>query len=81
MGAYLRETADRSILDEGVPYDNQPGTETTLYEHLQRAIQYTLDRMGPHGLPLIGRADWNDCLNLNSHSRDPRREFPDDRTG
>ena len=73
--------ADRSILDEGVPYDNQPGTETPLYEHLQRAIQYTLDRMGPHGLPLIGRADWNDCLNLNSHSETPGESFPDDRTG
>ncbi len=75
VGAYLRETADFSILDELVPYDNQPGSETPLHEHLQRAIQYTLERMGPHGLPLIGRADWNDCLNLNSRSEKPGESF------
>lgn len=75
VGAYLRETADEAILHERVPYDNEPGSETPLYEHLQRAIQYTLDRLGPHGLPLIGRADWNDCLNLNSHSERPGESF------
>ena len=75
VGAYLRETADLSILSELVPYDNQPGSEKPLHEHLQRAIQYTLDRVGPHGLPLIGRADWNDCLNLNSHSAMPGESF------
>ena len=68
VGAYVRETGDSSVLDECVPYDNQPGSETALYEHLERAIQYTRERLGPHGLPLIGRADWNDCLNLNSHA-------------
>jgi cellobiose phosphorylase len=73
--AYLKETGDWSILDEGVPYDNQPGTETRLYEHLQRSIQYTQDRIGPHGLPLIGRADWNDCLNLNCFSSTPGQSF------
>ncbi len=75
VGAYLRETADLSILNELVPYDNQPGSEMPLHEHLQRAVQYTLDRLGPHGLPLIGRADWNDCLNLNSHSERPGESF------
>ncbi len=75
VGAYLRETDDWSILTEGVPYDNEPGSEKPLYEHLQRAIQYTLERMGPHGLPLIGRADWNDCLNLNAHSETPGESF------
>jgi cellobiose phosphorylase len=75
VGAYLRETADLNILSELVPYDNQPGSETPLHEHLQRAIQYTLERTGPHGLPLIGRADWNDCLNLNSHSERPGESF------
>ena len=74
-GAYLRETADWSILDERIPYDSQPGSEAPLYEHLERAIQYTLDRLGPHGLPLIGRADWNDCLNLNSPSATPGESF------
>lgn len=75
VGAYLRETADWDILDECLPYDNQPGSDGPLFEHLQRAIQYTVDRLGPHGLPLIGRADWNDCLNLNSHSETPGTSF------
>jgi len=75
VSAYLRETGDWGILDEPVPYDNIEGTETPLYEHLQRSIQYTLDRIGPHGLPLIGRADWNDCLNLNCFSDTPGQSF------
>jgi cellobiose phosphorylase len=75
VAAYLRETGDWAILDELVPYDNQPGSETPLYEHLQRSIQYALDRIGPHGLPLIGRADWNDCLNLNCFSDTPGESF------
>ena len=53
----------------------RPGSETPLYEHLQRAFRYTLDRLGPHGLPLIGRADWNDCLNLNCFSETPGESF------
>jgi cellobiose phosphorylase len=73
--AYLKETSDASILDEPVPYDNEPGSETPLYEHLQRCLRYTLDRIGPHGLPLIGRADWNDCLNLNTFSSEPGESF------
>jgi cellobiose phosphorylase len=75
VSAYLKETGDWSILDEPVPYDNQPGSETPLYEHLQRSLRYTLDRLGPHGLPLIGRADWNDCLNLNCFSDTPGQSF------
>lgn len=73
--AYLKETGDWSILAEPVPYENQPGSEQPLYDHLQRSIQYTLDRLGPHGLPLIGRADWNDCLNLNTFSEEPGESF------
>jgi cellobiose phosphorylase len=73
--AYLQETDDASILDERVAYDNEPGSETPLYEHLQRCLRYTLDRLGPHGLPLIGRADWNDCLNLNTFSVEPGESF------
>ena len=73
--AYLKETGDTSILDVGVPYDNEPGSESPLREHLHRAIRYTLDRLGPHGLPLIGRADWNDCLNLNCFSTSPDESF------
>jgi len=75
VAAYLKETGDWSILDESVPYDNQPGSEMPLYEHLQRSFSYTLSRLGPHGLPLIGRADWNDCLNLNCFSDSPGQSF------
>jgi cellobiose phosphorylase len=73
--AYLKETGDAAILDEPVPYDNEPGRATPLYEHLERAVRYTLDRLGPHSLPLIGRADWNDCLNLNCFSDTPGESF------
>lgn len=73
--AYVKETGDWTILDEKVPYDNAPGSETPLYEHLQRSLTYTLERIGPHGLPLIGRADWNDCLNLNCFSDTPGQSF------
>jgi cellobiose phosphorylase len=81
--AYVKETGDRGILDELVPYHNEPGSETPLYEHLDRALGYTLDRLGPHGLPLIGRADWNDCLNLNCFSETPGESFQttENRTG
>jgi cellobiose phosphorylase len=75
VAAYVKETGDWSILDEPVEYENRPGTETPLYEHLQRSLRYTLDRLGPHGLPLIGRADWNDCLNLNCFSGEPGQSF------
>ncbi len=75
VAAYLKETGDEAILDEPTPYNNVAGTETPLYEHLQRALRYTLDRLGPHGLPLIGHADWNDCLNLNTFSTTPGESF------
>ncbi len=75
VAAYLKETGDWTILDEPVVYENRPGTEQPLYEHLQRSLQYTLDWLGPHGLPLIGHADWNDCLNLNTFSNTPGESF------
>ena len=75
VAAYLKESGDWSILDEPVMYENRPGTEQPLYEHLQRSLRYTLERLGPHGLPLIGRADWNDCLNLNTFSDEPGQSF------
>ncbi len=75
VSGYIQETGDWSILDTPVPYDNRPGSEAPLYEHLQRSLQYTLGRLGPHGLPLIGRADWNDCLNLNCFSDAPGESF------
>ena len=73
--AYIKETGDFSILDEMVPFDNQPGTEVTLMEHLRISFDHVVNNLGPHGLPLIGRADWNDCLNLNCFSWDPNESF------
>ncbi len=75
VAAYLKETGDWSILNVNVQYENEEGSETPLYEHLQRSLQYTLDRLGPNKLPLIGRADWNDCLNLNCFSDTPGQSF------
>ena len=73
--AYIKETGDFSILDEMVPFDNEPGTEVTLFEHLRVSLNHVIENLGPHGLPLIGRADWNDCLNLNCFSWDPNESF------
>ena len=73
--AYLRETGDFSILDEAVPFDNAPGSEKSLLEHLQISFDHVANHLGPHGLPLIGRADWNDCLNLNCFSDNPDESF------
>jgi len=73
--AYLKETGDLSILEEITPYDNNPNLAQPLLEHLQRSMRYTIERLGPHGLPLIGRADWNDCLNLNCFSTAPGESF------
>ena len=73
--AYIRETGDFSILDEMVPWDNEPGTEVSLMEHLRISFNHVVNNVGPHGLPLIGRADWNDCLNLNCFSNDPNESF------
>jgi cellobiose phosphorylase len=75
VAAYVKETGDRAVLDEPVPFDNRPGSEASLYEHLERSLSYTLERLGPHRLPLIGRADWNDCLNLNCFSEEPGESF------
>ena len=73
--AYIRETGDLSILKETVPYDNDMSVATSLMEHLKRSFDYIVNHKGPHGLPLIGRADWNDCLNLNCFSEHPGESF------
>lgn len=73
--AYIRETGDFSILEEKVPYDNDMSIATTLFEHLTRSFDYIVNHKGPHKLPLIGRADWNDCLNLNCFSKEPGESF------
>ena len=73
--AYLSETGDWSILDERVDFDNDPALARPLMEHLRRSFNFTKTHLGPHGLPLIGRADWNDCLNLNCFSAHPGESF------
>ena len=73
--AYLRETGDWSILDEVCDFDNDPSLAKPLMEHLRRSFQFTVTHKGPHCLPLIGRADWNDCLNLNCFSTEPGESF------
>lgn len=73
--AYLSETGDYTILTENIPFDNKKGSEQPLLEHLHRSVNFTMTHRGPHGLPLIGRADWNDCLNLNCFSSEPGESF------
>ena len=73
--AYIKETGDLSILSESVPFDSDPSTAQPLMEHLRRSLDFTITHKGPHGLPLIGRADWNDCLNLNCFSAHPGESF------
>ncbi len=73
--AYIRETGDFGILDEPCTFDNDENNTAPLLEHLRRSFRYTADHKGPHGLPLIGRADWNDCLNLNCFSTEPGESF------
>ena len=73
--AYIKETGDFSILDEEVPFDSDPENAASLFEHLKRSFYHTVNNLGPHGLPLIGRADWNDCLNLNCFSQEPGESF------
>ena len=75
VSAYLRETGDRSILYEEVPFDCREEDTAPLMEHLRRSLGFTASHKGPHGLPLIGRADWNDCLNLNCFSSEPGESF------
>ncbi len=72
---YLKETGDWSILDETVPFNNDPENAASLFEHLKRSFWHVVNHLGPHSLPLIGRADWNDCLNLNCFSSNPDESF------
>jgi cellobiose phosphorylase len=73
--AYIKETGDYSILDEQTAYDCNPEDTGTLLEHLTASFNHVVNNKGPHELPLIGRADWNDCLNLNCHSTEPGQSF------
>ncbi len=73
--AYIKETGDYSILDEMVPFDNDESRAKPHFEHLKASFYHVVNNLGPHKLPLIGRADWNDCLNLNCFSKDPNESF------
>jgi cellobiose phosphorylase len=74
-GAYIKETGDFNILKEVIPYNNDENRKGTLFEHIKKAYHHVTNNLGPHGLPLIGRADWNDCLNLNCFSKTPDESF------
>ena len=71
--AYIKETGDYGILQEEVPFNN--GKQAVLFDHLQASFMHVINNRGPHGLPLIGHADWNDCLNLNCFSDEPGESF------
>lgn len=73
--SYIKETGDFTILDEMVPFDNDMSLAKTMFDHLTISFNHVINNLGPHGLPLIGRADWNDCLNLNCFSNDPNDSF------
>jgi cellobiose phosphorylase len=75
VAAYLKETGNWTILDQQVPFNNKVDDSATLFEHLKRSFYHVVNNKGPHGLPLIGRADWNDCLNLNCFSTNPDESF------
>lgn len=72
---YLKETGDWDILNEVVPYENDESRAQPLLDHLKRSFEHVTNNLGPHGLPLIGRADWNDCLNLNCFSKNPDESY------
>lgn len=75
VSAYMKETGDFSILQEEAPFDNDENNKASMFEHLKRSFDHVVNNLGPHGLPLIGRADWNDCLNLNCFSTNPDESF------
>lgn len=75
VAAYIKETGDVAVLDEIVPYENKAELSASMLDHMKRAFDHVCTKTGPHGLPLIGRADWNDCLNLNCFSRTPGQSF------
>ncbi|MBP5605596.1 MAG: glycosyl transferase, partial [Ruminiclostridium sp.] len=75
VAAYIKETGDKAILEESVPYENDESKSATLLDHMKRAFYHVVKKVGPHGLPLSGRADWNDCLNLSCFSDKPGESF------
>ncbi len=75
VSQYIKETGDYTILNDPTPFNNKEGSERPLIDHLRASLNFIITHKGPHGLPLIGRADWNDCLNLNCFSKTPGESF------
>ncbi len=75
VAAYVKESGDIDILDHMTPFNSDPSTAKPLIDHLKASFDHVINHLGPHGLPLIGRADWNDCLNLNCFSKTPGESF------
>ncbi len=75
VSAYIKETGDWTILDEMVPYDNDMSKAQTMLDHLKVSFYHIVENLGPHGLPLAMRADWNDCINLSCFSDTPGESF------
>ena len=75
VAAYIKETGDYSILNEKVPYDNDASKAQSMMHHLKQSFYHVCQNVGPHGLPLAMRADWNDCINLSCFSSEPGESF------
>ena len=75
VSAYIKETGDWGILDEMVPYDNDMSIAKPMLDHLKVSFYKIVNNLGPHGLPLAMRADWNDCINLSCFSDTPGESF------
>ncbi len=75
VATYIKETGDYGILEEMVAFENKDELADTMMEHMKRSFYHVTNNIGPHGLPLIGRADWNDCLNLNCYSETPGESY------
>ena len=75
VAAYIKESGDYSILDAMVPYDNDESKAKTMMDHLEKSFFHVVENVGPHGLPLAMRADWNDCINLSCFSDEPGESF------
>ncbi|MCQ2507741.1 MAG: N,N'-diacetylchitobiose phosphorylase [Dorea sp.] len=61
---YISETGNLDFIDEVIVYANKD--EGTVYDHLKRAIDFSMNRLGKHGMPAGLHADWNDCLRLGA---------------
>ncbi|MCC8192063.1 MAG: glycosyl transferase [Ruminococcus sp.] len=75
VAQYIKESGDWGLLDEQVPYDNDEARAKPMMHHLTQSFYHIVDNLGPHGLPLAMRADWNDCINLSCFSDTPGESF------